>query len=249
MAVNGIGVNSIFMKLGILETGKMTPDLEAKYGAYPDMFVRLLGGRGLELEFEFYPVVDELFPESVSQCDAWLITGSRHGAYDLLPWIPRLEEFIRLANSEKIPMVGVCFGHQIIAQALGGRVIKSEKGWGLGAHEYQITNQAPWMNGSADSLIAVNAIHQDQVVELPEDAMLLASSDFCPNAMLAYGDTIFTVQPHPEFEHEFQADLINARRGVVFEDHVADSGLATLYKPIHNHQVADWIIEFLKQHR
>jgi len=236
------------MKLGILETGKTTPELESKYGAYPDMFVRLLGGRGLELEFQFFSVVDEIFPESVHSCDAWLITGSRHGAYDQLAWIPKLEEFILETAKNKIPMVGICFGHQLIAQALGGKVVKSEKGWGLGVQEYKVTKAAAWMNGSENAEIAVNAVHQDQVVEVPNEAQLLASSEFCPNAMLAYGDTIFTVQPHPEFEHDFQADLINARRGVAFDEHIADSALATLYKPIDNHQVADWIIGFLKQH-
>ena len=236
------------MKLGILETGKATPELEAKYGAYPQMFVRLLGDRGLELDFDFFSVLDDVFPESVRTCDAWLITGSRHGAYDDLPWIPRLEEFIRESAKDNVPMIGICFGHQIIAQALGGKVVKSEKGWGLGVQEYKVTNPAAWMNDAENIEIAVNAVHQDQVIEVPEEAELLASSDFCPNAMLAYGDTIFTVQPHPEFDHEFQADLINARRGIAFEEHVADSGLATLYKPIDNHQVADWIVDFLKQH-
>ncbi len=236
------------MKLGILETGKLIPELEAKHGTYPDMFVRLLNGRDLELEFEYFAVVDELFPESVDQCDAWLITGSRHGAYDQLPWIPRLEQFILEAVDKKIPLVGICFGHQIIAQALGGKVIKSEKGWGLGVQEYKVTNPASWMNGALDQEVAVNAIHQDQVIEVPEGAEILASSDFCPNAMLAYGDMIFTVQPHPEIEHDYQADLIEARRGQPFEDNLADTALASLAQPIDNHQVADWIIDFLKQH-
>ena len=236
------------MKLGILETGRMTPELEDKYGTYPSMFVRLLENRGLALEFECFAVLDDIFPESVSQCDAWLITGSRHGVYDELSWIPKLEEFIRSAQAKNIPQIGICFGHQIIAQALGGRVIKSEKGWGLGVNHYTITQSKPWMNGSLDASVAVNAVHQDQVVEIPQGAVLLASSEFCPYAMLAYGETIFTVQPHPEFDHEFQADLINARRGIAFEDQVADQGLVTLSQSIENHLVADWIVDFLSQH-
>ena len=236
------------MKIGILETGKLTPELELKYGTYPSMFVRLLENRGLDLEFDSFSVLEDVFPESVSHCDAWLITGSRHGVYDQLPWITKLEGFIRNAAAEKIPQIGICFGHQVIAQAMGGRVIKSEKGWGLGVNHYTITQAKPWMNGSLNTRIAVNAVHQDQVVELPQGAALLASSEFCPYAMLAYGDTIFTVQPHPEFDHEFQTDLINARRGIAFEDHIADRGLATLSQPIENHTVANWIVDFLRQH-
>ena len=236
------------MKLGILETGRMTPELEVKYGTYPSMFVRLLENRGLALEFDSFSVLDDVFPDSVTQCDAWLITGSRHGVYDELPWIPKLEDFIRNSVAEKIPQIGICFGHQIIAQALGGRVVKSEKGWGLGVNHYTINQTRPWMNGSISSPVAVNAVHQDQVIELPEGASLLASSEFCPYAMLAYGETIFTVQPHPEFDHEFQADLINARRGIAFEDQIADQGLASLSQPIANHTVANWIVDFLTQH-
>ncbi len=236
------------MKLGILETGKLIPKLEVKHGTYPDMFVRLLDNRGLQIEFSAFAVIDGVFPESVDICDAWLITGSRHGAYDPLPWIPRLEKFILEAVDKKIPLVGICFGHQIIAQALGGKVVKSEKGWGLGVHEYNVTNPAPWMNGALNQQIAVNAVHQDQVIELPHGAEILASSDFCPYAMLAYGDSVFTVQPHPEIEHPYQQDLINARRGDVFEENLADAALVSLGQTIDNHEVADWIVGFLKQH-
>lgn len=191
------------MKIGILQTGD-APDVLRAAGDYPDLFVRLLDGHGFI--FETYRVLDMAFPASVTDCDGWLITGSRFGVYEDHAFIPPLEQFIRDAFAAHVPVVGVCFGHQIMAQAMGGVVQKFGGGWSVGANDYLIEGRA----------LRLNAWHQDQVVVPPPGAQTVGKSEFCQHAALVYGDTGFSVQPHPEFDHRFVGGLIEHRgRGVV----------------------------------
>ncbi|SFS14966.1 type 1 glutamine amidotransferase [Yoonia litorea] len=223
------------MKIGILQTGHAPDELLRDRGDYDAHFQRLLDGHGFT--FETYNVVDMSFPESVTQCDGWLVTGSKHGAYEDHPFIPPLEDFIREAYEARIPMVGICFGHQIIAQALGGHVEKFAGGWSVGRREYD------W-NGE---VIALNAWHQDQVIRRPEGAKVLAANDFCENAALVYEDRIFTVQPHPEFDSTFIEGLaIHRGPGVVPENQLQEV-VANLDRPVNNNQLAAKIARFFKE--
>ncbi|MEP1942763.1 MAG: type 1 glutamine amidotransferase, partial [Sulfitobacter sp.] len=150
--------------------------------------------------------------------------------------IPPLEDLIRDINATGKPLVGVCFGHQIIAQALGGKVVKFDGGWSVGRKEYVMEGKT----------LALNAWHQDQVVELPEGARVVGSSDFCANAMLAYGDSIWTIQPHPEFPAESIEFLINARGKGVVPDALLDTASQTLPHPTHNAEIANYMAAFFK---
>lgn len=184
------------MKIGILQTGDVPGSLVGEHGEYPSMFMRLLGGQGFK--FETYKVVDNIFPESVRSCEGWLITGSVHGAYEPHAFIPPLEDFIREAYARNVPIAGICFGHQVMAQALGGKVVKFDGGWGVGHTEYQ-------MSGARRAILAM---HQDQVVAKPPEAEVIASNEFCENAGLAYKGKAISFQPHPEFTPEYMRDLI-----------------------------------------
>ncbi|MFQ5438169.1 MAG: type 1 glutamine amidotransferase, partial [Paracoccaceae bacterium] len=194
------------MKIGILLSGHIPEEMADAFGDYGAIFARLLGGNGFT--FETFAVVDGVFPQDIASADGWLITGSRHATYEDHPWIPALEDFLRAAYGADVPIVGICFGHQILAQALGGKVEKFNGGWSVGATDYRL-------NGS-DRSLTLNAWHQDQVVGLPADANVLASSSGCKNAFLVYGQRAFSIQPHPEFSPEFLEGLIDGRgRGVV----------------------------------
>ncbi|MGI9407633.1 MAG: type 1 glutamine amidotransferase, partial [Hyphomicrobiaceae bacterium] len=233
-----------FMLIGIIETGRPPEQISAAPGSYPDMFERLLRGVSGDIAFRTFAALDGDVPEDPAVCDGWLITGSKHGVYEKLDWIVRLEEFVRAAFKANVPMVGICFGHQVIASALGGTVIQSEKGWGVGHHDYDLVAPPAWMTPRPKTF-SINAVHQDQVIEAPEGAEVIASSEFCENAVLAYGDTAFTIQPHPEFDDAFKRDLMEERlAGLVPADRM-DAAYATLGQQMDNVIAAQWIVDFL----
>lgn len=224
------------MKIGILQTGRTPEEMREDHGDYNDLFMRLLDGRGFE--FETYPVLEHVFPKSIDDADGWLITGSKFGAYEDHDWIPPLEELLRKIYDKGAPIVGVCFGHQILAQALGGKVEKYHGGWSVGAVDYDVENDS--------NPATIMAWHQDQVTEIPADAKVIGSTDFCKYAMLSYGDKAITVQPHPEFTPSFTADLLKARRNVIPED-IADKAEAGLDTPLTSANYADQFEAFFKK--
>lgn len=197
------------MHIGILEMGRSAAVLTQGHGTYPELLRDLLLRQSPDFSFTTYPVLEGLLPADVAQHDGWLVTGSPSGVYDGLPWIAPAEEFLRRAMEARRPIVGICFGHQLLAQALGGTVIKSPKGWGLGLHEYN------WQPDSGRSgSFVLPASHQDQVVTLPSTAKVLAASPHCAYAALAYGDDALTFQAHPEFTLAYQKDSLRLKEEV-----------------------------------
>ncbi len=225
------------MKIGILQTGHAPDALIDTTGDYDEMFRHLLDGN--DFTFETFSVVDGMFPQSVNDADGWVITGSRHGAYEDHPWIPQLEDLIRDIQKQGQPLIGVCFGHQIIAQALGGKVEKFSGGWAVGRTEYDL-------NGDK---VTLNAWHQDQVTDLPPDATVLGRNEFCRNAMVAYGDTIWTVQAHPEYSNEFLHGLIETRGKGVVPDALLTEAANRQDGPNDNSEIGRHMAGFLKKAR
>ena len=223
------------MKIGILQAGHSPPELAEKFGNYDEFFKRLLAGNSFE--FSSYLVVDGVFPADIQEADGWLISGSKFGVYEAHEWIARLEDFLRAAFAAGKPMVGICFGHQILAQALGGKVEKFEGGWSAGVESYQL-------DGYSED-VTLLSWHQDQIIERPTQARVVGRSAFCQYAALAYGDQAYTIQPHPEFEADFVAELIEARREVLPPE-IAQKAVNSLARKTSSAEVGAHIAAFLK---
>ena len=222
------------MQIGILQCGQAPDALKDQAGDYPDMFERLLGGR--DFTFQTFSVVDGVFPDGPDLADGWLITGSRHAVYEDHAWIAPLEELIRKIAASGKPLIGICFGHQIIAQAMGGKVEKFRGGWAAGRQVYDF----------GDEKLALNAWHQDQVVELPEGAQVIAENATCKYAGLVIGDNILTVQPHPEFDSPMISALIQYR-GAALSDELREKARAGLTKTTASDQMAERMAAFFRK--
>jgi GMP synthase-like glutamine amidotransferase len=230
------------LKIAILETGAPPSGLTPRFGRYGDMFEHLLGETAYD--WTVIDVRSDALPGRPEDYDGYVITGSAAGVYDADLWIASTREFLRHAKG-KAAIVGVCFGHQLMAEAFGGQVIKSPKGWGIGLHHYDVRQRRPWMDGART--IAAAASHQDQVVVAPPNTIVLAGSDFTPYGMLAYDDQpAISIQLHPEFDPAYARALIEGRRGVRFEPDEADRALASFDAPDDRDRLSRWIGTFLR---
>ncbi|HYC75681.1 glutamine amidotransferase-related protein [Brevundimonas sp.] len=225
-------------RIAILETGAPPPALAARHGDYPAMFRALLGDG---YAFEVFDAQAGEWPDPAA-FGAAIITGSSTGVYEDHPWIAGLLDWIRAAKG-RTGLIGVCFGHQAMAQALGGRVEKSDRGWGVGLHRYDVVSAEPWMTPPA-AAVAIPASHQDQVVDRPADARVILTSDFTPFAGLAWGDDAITLQGHPEFTRAYAADLTGGRRERIGAA-ITDRALDSLTRPDDRQLVGDWLRAFI----
>ena len=228
------------MRLGVLAAGAPPRALAGPFGDYPSMFQHLMGKDAYD--WRTYDVAAGELPRTPDACEAYLVTGAAAGAYDTDPWIADLRAFLVAARG-RAALVGVCFGHQIMADAFGGQVIKSPKGWGIGLHTHEVRGAEPWIDAPA---YALPASHQDQVISVPPGARVVGGSDFCPIGMLAYdADRAMSVQLHPEFAPAYAKALITGRRGERIDAALADAAVASLDQPNDNVRVGGWINAFL----
>lgn len=231
------------MKLGILRTDAVRPELKPEYGEYPDMFIALLRHLDPNLEYAVYDVELGQYPVDIDEVDAYLITGSKSSVYEDKPWIIELMEFVRELNRRHKKLLGFCFGHQLVAQALGGKTERSAKGWGVGLHTHRFTTVPSWHDqGDVDLNILVS--HQDQVVAVPDSARVLAGSEFCENAVCQIGDHILTFQGHPEFVPQYSRELLSIRRERIGEAAYA-AGVSSLSGIAQGQRVGSWVLNFL----
>lgn len=233
------------LRIGILTCDHVDQAYLEKYGDYPEMFTNLLKAQDISLEVTVYDVISDQLPEDINDCDAYIITGSRYGVYENIPWIYKAKDLVRRIYSAKIPTIGICFGHQLIASALGGNVIKADdKGHALGVQTWEVIDQPNWMGDSSLSSLSLNASHQDQVIKMPDGGNLIAASDFCPiagfqvNSMLAF-------QGHPEFDRSYTEFLIDKHQEKL--DPVSRlATLESLNKDPDSNLVGSWMVEFIK---
>ncbi|SHI23840.1 glutamine amidotransferase-related protein [Ferrimonas marina] len=229
------------MEIGILDCDRVDPKLASEYGQYADMFIRGLSELSDGLRFQvFDAMASELpAPDSLS---AWIITGSRHSAYEELPWIAQLKDWIQQAQKHPTRIAGICFGHQVIAEALGGRVAKHPGGWGMGSYPTRRTGAPDYLADSDPELYLLSS-HQDQVVQLPPGAQLLATSAFCPHYSFGLDDRVLTVQGHPEFLVGYNRALADKRREQIGEA-VYEQALASFERPPQSQRFLQGMLRF-----
>lgn len=199
------------MKIGILLCDRVALPLRARHGDYPEMYSSWLSQASPAFSYVFFDAEQGELPKNPNVCDAYLISGSRHSVNHGERWMGALESFVRQLHAHQKKLIGICFGHQLIAKALGGKVSRALNGWGVGVSVNAITQSMPWMTPGCDT-INLLVSHSEQVTELPKSSILLASSDFCPYYLLQIEQHILTVQGHPEFTKNYARDLINLRR-------------------------------------
>ncbi len=238
------------MKIGLLECDHVLERFRHIAGDYRDMFGAMFNRHAPQITLRPFDVCNGELPSSLDACDAYLATGSRFSAYDDVDWIHSLRDFVRRLRDAGKPFVGVCFGHQILAEALGGKVTKAATGWGVGVHNVEVMKSEPpelWMRPEQSSC-GLQYMHQDQVARLPEDAVVIGRSDHCPVAMFRAGDSMLGVQAHPEFPKAYSEALLLDRIERIGEERVKVA-LASLSQPTDESVVAKWIVEFLEGRR
>lgn len=233
------------MHIGILRTDSVRPEWVPTYGEYPDMFERLLSAEDSDLTFTTWDVEAAELPESNKSADGFLITGSKSSVYDDQDWIRALEDFVRECHAARSKIIGICFGHQLVAQALGGSVGKSDKGWGVGVNCYSVDQEV--FDLADDKQFCLIASHQDQVMGMPPGAKQIASNDHCQVAGMTLGDHILTFQGHPEFIPEYSREIMNFRYDLIGAERVAE-GMASFEVRHHEgDRVARWMLAFLRR--
>lgn len=235
------------MRIGLLQCDDVAPELRRVHGNYPEMFAALFKKVEPSLEFRTWRCMDGEIPDDIEAVDAWMTTGSKHGVNDGLPWVDDLGDFVRQLWRAGKPLVGICFGHQLMAKALGGEVVKSERGWGVGMSFNRVQARrewmAPWQPG-VDLVVS----HQDQVERLPPEASVVGGSEFCPYYLMQVGEHFLGVQGHPEFTKAYSRDLMALRRELVGEERVRE-GMASLEASVDDTLMARWILGFLRRAR
>jgi len=232
------------VKVGLLVCDHVSPDLVSISGDYDAMFRRLFVDHP-EIAIVAYDSIRGEMPTSATECDAWLTTGSRHSVNDDAPWIRELEELVRAIDREAIPFVGICFGHQLLARALGGVVGVSDRGWGLGIVKVEIASSLSFVPEGVGSFSVFNS-HAEQIERLPDGGEVVGWNDHCPVSMMTVGESMLGMQGHPEMDLEYATALVESRRGTQLPEAAAVEALASLAAGADTQVVSRMIVSFIR---
>nr|WP_115717266.1 amidotransferase [Gallaecimonas mangrovi] len=199
------------MKIALLQTDVLHPEFIEQYQSFGVMFQQMFAAADIEIQSEIFSVIDGVYPPNPDDFDAMLVTGSKADAFSNEPWVLTLGAYLRQRHDAGQKLLGICFGHQLLAHALGGRTERAAAGWGVGVMAYQWQTKPTWLNDEAATFKLICS-HRDQVTQLPPGATLLAANDFCPNAAFYIADKVLAFQGHPEFSTDFGAELIHKRQ-------------------------------------
>ena len=233
------------MKLGILNADQVKPEFVKEFGEYPDMFAEIFRAIDPDISLITYELVNGEYPADVDEVDGYVITGSKLSVYDDVPWVHELKSFVKQLHEKKKKLIGICFGHQMVAEGFGGAVEQAEQGWCVGVHSNQLNKDAE-SYGLHGQAVLLRSNHKDQVTELPEGAIVLAGNNSCPISSIGIGDHILTFQGHPEFSEGYARALLNMRREI-FGEELFHTAIDSLEIDPDNHRIASCIIDFVSR--
>jgi GMP synthase-like glutamine amidotransferase len=234
------------MNICLLKCGTIQPDLLHISGDHEDMFISLFKKHVPSIRLFVFDVQKDNFPCNLNDFDGFLSTGSPDSVYNNEEWINTYKNVTHRLFLRKHKHVGICFGHQMIAEALGGKVEKSENDWGIGIKTSDIYTHPSWMNDENLKTYSLIVSHQDQVVKLPEKATIIAGNEHCPVGMFGIGDHVLGIQQHPEFSKEYLIALLNSRRNIIKAE-LIESALKSMDQKTDSAIVAKWIAHFFKK--
>lgn len=232
------------MRIGILKVDSVHEELSAEHNDYDQMFAALFGEVRPTWSMRVYDVLKLELPQELEECDGFLITGSQYSTYEDLPWIPTLEKFIQRCHGAQKKLLGICFGHQIIAQALGGESSFSDRGWGVGVIAHNIDEPLFFLGHKPDDFRIIYS-HQDQVKKLPEGAKRLGGNDHCPIGMYQIGRHIWCCQGHPEFYEAYVEALFLRREEKLGREKMREA-IASLKNGTNRFEVGEWMARFFE---
>jgi GMP synthase-like glutamine amidotransferase len=230
------------MIIGLLQCDHVSEPFQHIIPDYPQAFRDLFARYAPGISLHVYDVCHGELPQSVDECEGYITTGSKYSVYDDVAWIHQLAEFVRQVHAEKRKLVGICFGHQMIAYALGGTVAKSQSGWGIGTKPVELHQLKPWMQPEKPSYRLLLS-HQDQVLALPEGAELLGGNDHCPISMLGVDNHMLGIQAHPEFTPSYAEALMDSRLERIGHDPI-QAAKPTLSENTDEATIMRWIDAF-----
>lgn len=234
------------LKLGLLLCDDVPEDGRDRFGDYFGMFNRGLAAVEDRIVLTPYDAYKGTLPDSVTDQDGYLISGSSASVFEDQGWIHRLMQFVRDADEAGVKIAGICFGHQLIAHALGGQTVRSGNGWGFGIHSAKIDTKPDWLETSENQYRIV-VIHQDQVDTLPPGFSTLASNDFCPHSMISNGRNMLGIQGHPEFDKAYCQYRAEFRREILGEEKYAEALSLLQHHELDSGEVFGWLRNFFRQ--
>ncbi len=234
--------------IGILECGQTRSDWLAEHGEMADPFPPFLTRVDPSLSFRIYKAHRDQVPEQVAECDAWLLTGSPNSVYERTEWQRKLAAFL-VAVVERRPVVGICYGHQMLHDALGGTVEKAAAGWGIGVQLYELREVPSWAPRdrprSAPEGLRLIALHRDQVTRPAPGSCVLAGNAFCPLGITMIGENALTIQAHPEMTRRLARGLYEELRGEEGDERT-NRAVESLETHIDDELAARWILAYLQ---
>ena len=238
------------MHLCILENDDLDPPLAQRYTRVASMFEDLFAQAGYQGRIDTFSARHGQYPARFAIYDAVLLTGSRADAFSDEPWVVALREQVARLLQDQHKLLGVCFGHQLIAHCLGAPVQRAPRGWRVGRQSYEWLGAPEHLGlvpaqAAQAAQVALLASHQDQVLALPPGATLLATQPDCPVAAYALGDQVFCIQPHPEFTPEVSAFLLDKRRALMGEP-LYEQSMASLSEPHDGLALARFMVRFVQ---